>query len=62
MSCTGRGPVGVDVLCVKGGIFFRVCKTVWVRCLVLDDCLVIDGVVLVVLFGMILHSYAGSLF
>ena len=46
LSCPGRGSVGVDVLCMGGGVFFQ---TVWVRCLVLEDCLVIGGVVLVVL-------------
>ena len=49
LSRLGRGSVGVDVLCIGGGVFFRFCKTVWVRCLDLEDCLVIGGVVLVVL-------------
>jgi hypothetical protein len=48
LSGMGRGPVGVDVLCVGGGVFFFFGKTVWVRCLVLDDCLVIGGVYLVI--------------
>ena len=49
LSRSGRGSVGVDVLCMGEGIFFCFFKTVWVRCLVLEDCLVIGGVVLVVL-------------
>ena len=45
-SDSGKRSVGMDVLCVVSFWFFR---TVWVRFLVLDDCLAIGGVVRVVL-------------
>jgi hypothetical protein len=51
LSGMGKVPVGVDVLCVGGGVFFFFGKTVWVRFLVLDDYLVIGGVYLVFFFA-----------
>ena len=56
LSRSGRGSVGVDVLCIGGGVFFCFCKTVWVRCLVLEDCLVIGGYSCGFVFRMTLHS------
>ena len=37
--------VGVDVLVSGGGVFFRPWIVVWVKAHVLEDCLVIGGVV-----------------
>ena len=42
--------VGVDVLTIGGGVFFRFCRVVWVKLLNLDSYLVIGGDVRVVLY------------
>ena len=58
-----RFSVGVDVLYIIGGVFFWFYRTVWVRFLVLDDYLVIDGVVCVrvFFFCFAFYFYAGFL-
>jgi hypothetical protein len=50
LSDTDMVSVGVDVLTIGGGVFFRLCRVVCVRLLVLDICFITGGDVCVVLF------------